>query len=153
MSTKLSPSDAVTYTAALSWWAYAHQLIIVFALLAGSGYAVWAGRGAWWHHAFWLWVPAVMTAAYAVLKRRSIRVEVTEHHVIFTRELVSRSVTTLNLHRIESVDIDQTFFQRMLGFGSVIVRGVGNEDIVVVGLANPEALKEAVLAVTDVAPL
>jgi len=41
------------------------------------------------------------------------------------------------LNRVESIDIDQTVWQRMTGYGTLTIRGMGSEDLRIVGVQDP----------------
>ena len=50
---------------------------------------------------------------------------------------MSRHTSTVMLNRVESLDVDQSLWQRMTGYGTLTIRGTGSEDLRLVGIADP----------------
>ena len=38
---------------------------------------------------------------------------------------------------IESIDLDQTLWQRMMGYGTLTIRGMGSEDLTIFAMQDP----------------
>ena len=51
---------------------------------------------------------------------------ITNKRVIAKFGFISRSTVELNIHNIESIQVDQRIFGRIFNFGSIIVAGAGN---------------------------
>lgn len=139
-------TENVTYVAHLSWWLFVPKLLLCSVLAMGGIFALAREPGVVAYAFETVALAALAYAGYLVLKKKSVRAQVTPDHVLVTRKLISLHTVTLNLHRIESVDIDQSGLQRILGFGDVIIRGLGNEDVPLKGLAAPGEFKKAVLS-------
>lgn len=142
----LDADDKVLYIGYLSWWAYVPQLISASVLIVVGAAARVYGEGTIFQHLVWVSLAGFLLGLEAVLVKQSVQARVTDHHVLVRRKLVSLHTVTLNLHRVESVDIGQSIFQRIGRFGDVVIRGVGTEDVVLPGVKYPEALKHAVLS-------
>jgi uncharacterized membrane protein YdbT with pleckstrin-like domain len=56
-----------------------------------------------------------MTSEYTITNRR----------VIIKTGFISRQTFEMNLSRIESVEVDQSFWGRILGYGSITIIGTG----------------------------
>jgi uncharacterized membrane protein YdbT with pleckstrin-like domain len=50
---------------------------------------------------------------------------VTDRRVIYKSGLISRHTLEMNNSKVESVDVDQSLLGRLLGFGTIVVRGTG----------------------------
>jgi len=69
---------------------------------------------------------------------------VTDHRVIVKRGIFSLHTIEIALDKIESVDVDQTLLGRMLGYGTVTIRGVGSSWDPIPQIADPIAFRNAI---------
>ena len=69
---------------------------------------------------------------------------VTDHRVIVKRGLFSLHTIEIAHDKIESVDVDQTLLGRMLGYGTVTIRGVGSSWDPIPQIADPIAFRNAI---------
>jgi uncharacterized membrane protein YdbT with pleckstrin-like domain len=63
--------------------------------------------------------------AIAVIARNSTEMAVTNKRVIIKTGWLRRKTIEVFLSKIESIDVDQSIFARMLGYGTIIVKGTG----------------------------
>jgi hypothetical protein len=143
----------VLYGGGLSWWGFFIPLSVACALVLAGFAATHYGGDTFIRHAVWLALLGLLAIPSLVMKKQSISAYVTARHVVFKDQLFSLHMTTLNINRVESVDIHQTFMQRVLRYGTVVVRGLGSEDMELRGLARPAKFKEAVLTIRANTPL
>ena len=68
---------------------------------------------------------------------------VTNKRVIMKIGWISRQVLELNLHKIESVNVDQSLLGRLLGYGTIIVIGTGGKRETFDRIAHPLAFRKA----------
>ena len=59
------------------------------------------------------------------IKRWTDEFVITNKRVIIKRGLISRKTFEMNLNKIESVNVDQSIFGRMLGYGTITIIGTG----------------------------
>ena len=59
------------------------------------------------------------------LKRWSDEFVITNKRVIIKTGIFSRNTFEMNLNKIESVNVDQSIFGRMLGYGTITIIGTG----------------------------
>jgi uncharacterized membrane protein YdbT with pleckstrin-like domain len=59
------------------------------------------------------------------LKRWSDEFVITNKRVIIKTGIFSRKTFEMNLNKIESVNVDQSIFGRMLGYGTITIIGTG----------------------------
>ena len=83
-------------------------------------------------------------AIYEWLRLRAIELGVTTHRVVRKTGIVSRVTEELRLTAIETVDLDQSIWGRILGYGSVRVTGRGESSMVLDRVADPVAVKRAI---------
>ena len=132
-----STGETILRTARMSWWALwprvvlgvAGLLLVAWGLLRQDqpGYAA-AAFGA----LAFLWF-----VGGALVRRRAMSVKLTDRYQGLQTGLVSRHTSTVMLNRVESLDVDQSLWQRMAGYGTLTIRGTGSEDLRLVGIADP----------------
>lgn len=62
---------------------------------------------------------------YPILARWSDEFVVTNKRIIIKTGIISRKTFEMNLNKIETVNVDQSIFGRMFGFGTITVIGTG----------------------------
>jgi len=144
-----STGETVLREARMSWWALWPR--VVFGLLGlvpiawglmrqdQLGYVV-AASGA----AIMVWF-----IGGALVRRSAMQVRLTDRYLVLQTGLVSRHTSTVMLNRVESLDVDQSLWQRMTGYGTLTIRGTGSEDLRLAGIADPVGFQtEARRAIT-----
>lgn len=87
---------------------------------------------------------AIVILAYGVAKRNATEMAVTNRRVLIKTGIASRRTLDLMLSRVESIGVEESTFGRMLGYGSVIVRGTGGTPEPFVMIAHPQDFRRAV---------
>jgi uncharacterized membrane protein YdbT with pleckstrin-like domain len=130
----LIEGETVLYTARLHW------IVLLWPALAGAavgllgiGFLV----GGVYHAArsgfsglmgivgFLLFLGAVFLIGGGIVRRNATEIAVTSRRVLIKTGVVNRKTLELLLSRIESIGVDETPLGRMLGYGTVILRGTG----------------------------
>jgi len=70
---------------------------------------------------------------------------VTDRRVIFKRGILSRHTVEMNVSKIETVDVEQGLGARMLGYGTVLIRGTGVGLEPLVGVGSPLLIRNAIV--------
>ena len=132
-----SAGETVLREARMSWWALWPRVFLGLVGLAiaawgllrqdQAGYAVAAFGGL-----MFLWF-----VGSALLRRGAMHVKLTPRYLVLQTGLVSRHTSTVMLNRVESLDVDQSLWQRMAGYGTLTIRGTGSEDLRLVGINDP----------------
>lgn len=78
------------------------------------------------------------------VKLRSIEQAVTNKRVILKTGIVSRKTEEMKLSSIETVEIQQSVWGRMFGYGTVKVTGRGLSDVVFKDVDDPMKVKRAI---------
>jgi uncharacterized membrane protein YdbT with pleckstrin-like domain len=68
---------------------------------------------------------AMLSAGATWVRRRTSEFAVTDRRVLVKTGLIARKTLELQVDRIESLSIDQPILGRMLGYGTVRIRGMG----------------------------
>jgi uncharacterized membrane protein YdbT with pleckstrin-like domain len=69
--------------------------------------------------------------------------------VILKKGIISRMTEEMKLKSIETVEIDQGVFGRILGFGTVKITGRGLSDFVFKGIDDPMAVKRTIESISN----
>jgi uncharacterized membrane protein YdbT with pleckstrin-like domain len=73
-------------------------------------------------------------------------IAVTTHRVIYKTGFVRRHTVEMNMDKVETVDVDQSLLGRMLGFGTIRVRGTGQSIESLRRISHPIQLRNAITA-------
>ncbi|HEY0230597.1 MAG TPA: PH domain-containing protein [Dokdonella sp.] len=87
---------------------------------------------------------ALLAALYEWIRLRSIEQGVTNRRVVRKTGIVSRTTEELRLASIETIDLHQSTWGRMLGFGDVVLTGRGESAMVFTRLSAPIEAKRAI---------
>ena len=91
-----------------------------------------------------LLVGGIITLAYGVVKRNATEMAVTNRRVLIKTGIASRRTLDLMLARVESIGVEETVFGRMVGYGTVIVRGTGGTPETFEKIAHPQDFRRNV---------
>lgn len=106
-----------------------------------------------WVTRLWLviWILLIVTipiAVYEWLRLRTIEHGLTNKRVIYKRGIISRHTEEMKIASIETVEIDQGIWGRVLGFGNVKVTGRGLSDVVLRTIDDPMEVKRQIEGVS-----
>jgi uncharacterized membrane protein YdbT with pleckstrin-like domain len=91
-----------------------------------------------------LLVIALIIFAYGLAKRNATEMAVTNRRVLIKTGMASRRTLDMVLGKVESVGVEETFLGRVLGYGSVVVRGTGGTPESFVMIAHPQQFRQSV---------
>ena len=89
-----------------------------------------------------------LVALYEYLRLKYTEQGVTNKRVILKRGIISRKTEEMKLTSIETVEIDQGVFGRILGFGTVKITGRGISDLVYKTIDDPMSVKRQIESVS-----
>jgi len=142
----LQPNETVTAVGKKHWVIYAPGagVLILAAIIEGLGSA-FPGAGLF----FQIVAGIVAVVALVLLVREwfdqwTTEIVVTNKRVVYKRGFISRYTSEMNMEKVESVGVDQNLPGRILGYGSVDIRGTGSGMERLTGIAAPLALRNAI---------
>ena len=150
----LIPGETVQYQTNLHWIVMlGHAGLAAFYLLAGIALLVFSFST--WHNAeshstalIWLGLASLVVAGVflgiGVVKRNATEMSLTNKRVIVKTGLATRRTIELLLSRIESVVVEESAMGRVLGYGTVIIRGTGGTPELFEKIAHPLEFREQV---------
>ena len=143
----LQPGETVRFHTNLHWFVYLKAIgALLIALAFLIGYAL-SERSS----PILLVVAAVFALLGVVLfipawlRRLGTEVAVTDRRVIYKVGLLQRHTIEINMDKVESVDVDQSFAGRLFGYGSITVRGTGEAIETLRNIAHPIELRNAIM--------
>ncbi|MBS0431882.1 MAG: PH domain-containing protein [Proteobacteria bacterium] len=147
----LAPGEKIIATFRLHWLAWLRMwvvlllgAIIVAALLSLDLSSAEGSGGGYGWAALIVALVTLAIALYAWLVLRSIEQGVTNHRVIRKTGVVSRHSTELRLASIETVDLKQSFWGRVLGYADIEITGRGETAMLLERLGDPIGVKRAI---------
>jgi uncharacterized membrane protein YdbT with pleckstrin-like domain len=123
----LQPGEQIRHLATLHWILYLPGFLVLIVALA----FLWLARSVERGEGFWLAVSgvlaviAVMWIFQAWFKRWITEIAVTDRRIIYKTGFIRRDTAEMQMDKVESVKVDQSFWGRILDYGTVIVRGTG----------------------------
>ena len=146
----LQPDERVLVVGHLHWSIYTHAVLILALAVAVAIGAFWV-PDANWQRIVWLAAAAVAVLGLlafltAWIRRHATEIVVTDRRVIFKRGILSRYTVEMNVSKIETVDVDQGLGARLLGYGTVLIRGTGSGIEPLRRVGDPLAIRNAIVA-------
>jgi uncharacterized membrane protein YdbT with pleckstrin-like domain len=129
-SKHLIPDEKLLYETRLSWVVLFWPVIVPTLILLGiGGYLVYTYAHADTDNMKEIGVGLIVVAALifgiGLTKRNATEMAVTNKRVLIKQGVFSRRTLEILLQKIESIAVDESMWGRILGFGSVTVRGTG----------------------------
>lgn len=143
----LNPGERILYVTRLHWMVLIRSIFVelIFSA-AGIALIVWAiadkqaGQGeakAASIAGATLIIVGSIILAIEVVRRNATEMAVTNKRIIIKVGFVTKRTMELFLSKVESVNVEQTLFGRMLGFGSITLRGTGGTNEPFSHVADP----------------
>ena len=123
----LQPDEKLVYSTKIHWVVYLPGVglwLVAFAMLGFAANA--AGRPLWSLAALIVMLIAASSTFRAWFRRWTTEIDVTDRRIIYKRGFIRRHTVEMNMDKVESVDVDQSFLGRILNYGNIIVRGTGS---------------------------
>lgn len=132
----LDPGEMVVYRAGVTWIVF----LVPIALL-GFGFTL-AVTGV--QYGLILTAAGAATLLSAWLRQANSEFAVTTSRVILKTGFASRRTIEMKLARVESVQVDQDLFGRLLNYGTILVIGTGGTREPFTLIDNPQGFRRAV---------
>ncbi len=153
----LMPDERVVYAATLHWIIYVQGLAFTF---AGGLFGYFSPYVA--QHFFGPEAAARMTRPLAFIglgfilvgacllsgayiRQNATELVITNRRVIAKYGFISRATFELMINRVTGANFDQTVLGRLLGYGTIIVRGAGGDISPIDNVADPQGCHNAVM--------
>ena len=137
----LQPGEQVRHISSIHWIVYWPGVAV--AVLAAVAY--WLG---WEYAAYALALVAVVLLIQQWFQWWVTEIAVTNRRIIYKTGLVRRQTNEMNMDKVESVQIDQSIFGRMLDYGNVTILGTGEGFKTLRTIASPIELRNGITGTT-----
>ena len=87
---------------------------------------------------FGLGIIIILSAVFTYI---STELAVTNKRVVAKTGFITRSTIELNLSKVESIQVHQGLFGRILNYGSLVVSGAGNPQAPIPNIADPMSFR------------
>ena len=144
----LQPNENVMHISRLHWIIYRHA--IVFGVLALAALVVYVklpddqapialiAAGC-------LLLLAILSFIHRWFHRLGTEIVVTDKRVIHKTGWISRRTEEMNITKVETVEVSQGIIGRILGYGTVLIRGTGTSWEPLQQVAAPLELRNAII--------
>ncbi|HUU66360.1 MAG TPA: PH domain-containing protein [Methyloceanibacter sp.] len=105
-------------------------------------------------HPFWFILFVLLIAAFGLgllillywyIKTRATALTVTEHELLYEKGILSKERLSVSLRHVRSVQVNQSFVNRILGVGTVEIATAGDEpEFTVRDMPDPHEIREAI---------
>lgn len=133
----LMPNEQIAYRVRLHWSAFLPAvLVFILALVATiNNMRMFDGI---------LYLVAAVLIIPALINYLNSEFAVTNRRVIIKMGFISRNSYELLLNRIEGIEVEQSILGRLLGFGTIIVRGTGGSKEIFNRIEDPIQFRKSV---------
>jgi len=105
-------------------------------------------------HPFWFILFVLLIAAFGLgllillfwyIKSRATALTVTDHELLYERGILSKERLAVSLRHVRSVQVNQSFVNRILGVGEIEIKTAGDEpEFTVADLPDPHEVRDAI---------
>lgn len=145
----LGDDEPLLYFTQMSVWANMGKLLLALTLMLLGVYAYVAKGEEVVGLSLFLIIAGIATALYAKALQTSMELAVTDRRVLAKTGLFSRDAFEVNLSKIEGAQIQQSIMGRMLGYGTVTIRGVGDPMPPLNDVDGPVEFRNALVQAAD----
>jgi len=138
VDSNLNPGESVVYRTSLHWIIYLLPVILM-------GFGATLALGQPWPGLMLLAMGLALLLA-SWIRQISSEFAITTARVIVKTGWLSRRTIEINLSRVESIQVDQSLFGRLLNYGTIMVIGTGGTKEPFTLIADPLAFRHAVQA-------
>lgn len=145
----LQPDEKILFSTTIHWVVYLPGIlawiaaIVFFAMVRGPADGI---------NLLWLSLSAVCALIglfwnlRAWFQRFTNETDVTNLRVVHKEGFIQRHTFEMNLDKVESVDVKQSITGRLMGYGDVMIRGIGEGDKDIKMIASPIQFRNYITA-------
>jgi uncharacterized membrane protein YdbT with pleckstrin-like domain len=144
----LQPDETVKYVGKLHWTIYRNAILFGIVLVGSAAVCLVQPDN---RRPLWLVVVAVLLLMTVIafvgawFVRWGTEIVVTDKRIIHKTGWIARRTQEIGLSKVETVDVAQGIIGRILGFGTVIIRGTGGSWEPLFRVASPLRLRNAII--------
>lgn len=127
----LVPGERLLHTGRTSLWSVCHLLLFGVLLLPI--------------------VVGLVLLVMAWVRIKSTELAITTKRLIVKHGFIRRNTIEINIHKVESIQVEQGVMGRLLDYGTLVVSGTGTSHAPIAGIAEPMAFRRAFVEAQDAA--
>ena len=140
----LVTGESIIYETGVHWSVLFWPGLIAIVIFAGATACFLQKDSNFLYAGAALLVAAAIVLVVAVVKRKATEIAVTNRRVIIKTGWIHRRSLEIMLAKVESIGITEPFLGRMLGYGTVVIRGTGSTPEPFEKIAHPSELRKHV---------
>src|ERR1700722_13485525 len=124
----LQPDEHVKYVGKLHWIIYRHSILLAFVAIGAASFSATLSDD----QRFLGLIGSAILAILAIViflrhlfRQWTTEIVVTDKRIIHKLHFIARLTEEMNVTKVETVVVEQTFWGRILGYGKVIAKGTG----------------------------
>lgn len=141
----LVEGEQVLYTGRISKWSVWGHIVLTLIFLAATAVLIATMPPA---GLVTLAIAAVL-AVITWVKLHTTELAITNKRVVAKFGLISRETVELNINKVESIQVHQTFWGRIFNHGSLTIAGGGNPQAPIPGISDPVGFRKAFMQAQD----
>ena len=94
--------------------------------------------------AFFIFLMGLLGFAQMMVIKATTEIAVTNSRIIYKRGLVARYVGEMSVDRIESINVLQSIWGRVFGYGRLLIHGMGVGEVILPPIADPILFRKAI---------
>jgi uncharacterized membrane protein YdbT with pleckstrin-like domain len=151
----LVPGEQIIYKTGYHWIVMLGALMVSLVLDAGGIFSIYYGVStkkdtnsfnAYMIAGIAVLVLSAIILLQGIIRKNSTEVAVTNKRVLIKTGIASRRSIEVLLSKVESIGVEESVTGRMLGYGTVIVRGTGGTNETFDRISHPDELRRQVQA-------
>jgi uncharacterized membrane protein YdbT with pleckstrin-like domain len=145
----LIAGESLVYETGVHWSVLFWPLVIALGIGTGATACMFQKEANLLYLGAALLVVAAVVIAGATMRRRATEIAVTNRRVIIKTGLFDRRSFEIMLPKVESIGITESFMGRMLGYGTVVIHGMGGTPEPFEKIAHPSEFRKHVQEQAD----
>jgi uncharacterized membrane protein YdbT with pleckstrin-like domain len=146
----LQPGETLIYATSLHWLVYLRAAVLailaLFCLIAAESVNHQIAALGLEIIAALLALLALVSGLTALIRRTTTELAVTDRRVIYKTGILQRHSMEMNRSKVETIGVNQSILGRILGYGTIIVRGTGGSFEPVAFIGDPLTFRSHITA-------
>jgi uncharacterized membrane protein YdbT with pleckstrin-like domain len=146
----LQPGETVTYATSLHWLVYLRAIVLlilaILCLIVSRSVTDGVAALVLEIVAAAFGLLALLSGLGALIRRSTTELAVTDRRVIYKTGIFQRHSMEMNRSKVETVAVNQSILGRILGYGTVMVRGTGGSFEPIPFIGDPLAFRSHITA-------
>lgn len=141
----LIEGESLVFQTGVHWSVLFWPIVFVILVIAGGiSCFVWGTFAGKIEIGTLLVAGALVYCLYAVMRRNATEIAVTNRRVIIKTGMANRRSLEIMLPKVESIGIDEPFWGRIFGYGTVVIHGTGGTPDPFRKIAHPSEFRKHV---------